>query len=142
MPRDRRGEDSKGLTPHPVRSRLYLSDTDRHARRKGTLCAALRTLGAEPWNTKFLLKGGPLEGQHFELPPGTIEIVTVGKNLMPRNDRYQVVVRDSGVSAMWVGSVAANEHSDDPCESSRCDPGTSLPTQKHSIRTRNERLRH
>jgi hypothetical protein len=59
MPRDRRGEDSKGLTPHPVRSRLYLSDTDRHARRKGTLCAALRTLGAEPWNTKFSSKEDP-----------------------------------------------------------------------------------
>jgi hypothetical protein len=48
-------------------------------------------------------EGGPLNGQSFQLPPGTTEILIAG--LMPGNDRYQVVVRDDGLCALWVGIV-------------------------------------
>jgi hypothetical protein len=49
-------------------------------------------------------EGGPLDGQRFQLPPGTIEIHIAG--VTPGNDRYQIIVRDAGVFAMWVGEVA------------------------------------
>jgi hypothetical protein len=56
---------------------------------------------------KIPFEGGPLDGRCFELPPGTIELLVGGADLMPGNNRYHLVVRDSGVYAMWVGCVPA-----------------------------------
>src|SRR5262245_23025494 len=50
---------------------------------------------------RIRFEGGPLDGQSFELPPGTVEILIA--SLMPGNDRYQIVVRDGGGFANWVG---------------------------------------
>jgi hypothetical protein len=52
---------------------------------------------------RVLFEGGTLEGQSFELPPGTVEVLTARP--MPGCDRYQLVVRDDGVFASWTGVV-------------------------------------
>jgi hypothetical protein len=57
--------------------------------------------------TQNSVRGKTPRKRSFELPLGTIEIVTVGKDLMPQNDRYQVIVQDRGVSAVWVGFVSS-----------------------------------
>jgi hypothetical protein len=59
-------------------------------------------------NGHVLFEGGPLDGSAYQLPPGTTEILIVGKELMPGTDRYQLVVRDGGISAVWVGFVSTN----------------------------------
>jgi hypothetical protein len=55
-----------------------------------------------------LFEGGPLEGQSFELPPGTIEIAVAGP--VPGQERYEVVVRHDGVFAVWVEHVPPLTH--------------------------------
>ena len=50
-----------------------------------------------------MFEGGPLNGQSFVLPTGTIEIVVAGPT--PEHDHYKVVVHDDGVVALWVGGI-------------------------------------
>jgi hypothetical protein len=57
-------------------------------------------------NGRVLFEGGPLDGNAYELPPGTTEISIIGRDLMPATNRYQLVVSDSGISAVWVGFVS------------------------------------
>jgi hypothetical protein len=57
-------------------------------------------------NGRVLFEGGPLDGNAYELPPGTTEISIIGTDLMPGTNRYQLVVSDSGISAVWVGFVS------------------------------------
>jgi hypothetical protein len=59
-------------------------------------------------NCPILFEGGPLDGNAYELPPGTTEISIIGTDLMPGTNRYQLVVSDSGISAVWVGFVSTN----------------------------------
>jgi hypothetical protein len=59
-------------------------------------------------NGRVLFEGGPLDGIAYELPPGTTEISIVGTDLMPGTNRYQVVVSDRGLSAVWVGFISTN----------------------------------